>query len=164
MKKVLALLSALLVTGQLAGCALWPSAGVKGEFSGTLGVNLTDGRIVREEDSHGGLHGDGDTVLVLAFTGAERERLEEEMDKADGWKGLPLTENLNRVVYEDYFGDLFKDVPQDLTDGWYYFLDRHSEAEDPEDDSGIFGRSSCNFTLAIYDRGNGVLYCYEIDT
>lgn len=70
MKKVLALLSALLVTGQLAGCALWPSAGVKGEFSGTLGVNLTDGRIVREEDSHGGLHGDGDTVLVLAFTGS----------------------------------------------------------------------------------------------
>ena len=53
---------------------------------------------------------------------------------------------------------------QELTDGWYYFLDRHSEAEDPEDDSGLFGRGSYNFTLAIYDKESGVLYCYELDT
>ena len=67
-------------------------------------------------------------------------------------------------MYEDYFGGLCEDVPQDLTDGWYYFLDRHSEAEDPEDDSGLFGRGSYNFTLAIYDKESGVLYCYELDT
>lgn len=164
MSRILAFFSALLMVVQLAGCAPWPSAGVKGEFSRTLGVNLTDGHTVEEEDTHGGFLGDGDTTLILTFTGENRTALEEEIAKADGWKALPLTENLNRVVYEDYFGDLCEDVPQDLTDGWYYFLDRHSEAEDPEDDSGLFGRGSYNFTLAIYDKGSGVLYCYEMDT
>ena len=164
MKRILMLLMSLATVMQLASCAPWPSTGVKGEFSRALGVNLTDGHTVEEEDTHGGFLGDGDTTLILTFTGENRTALEEEIAGADGWKALPLTENLNRVVYEDYFGDLCEDVPQDLTDGWYYFLDRHSEAENPEDDSGLFGRGSYNFTLAIYDKGSGVLYCYEMDT
>ena len=164
MKRMLAFFSALLMAAQLAGCAPRPSAGVKGEFSRTLGVNLTDGHTVEEEDTHGGFLGDGDTTLILTFTGENRTALEEEIAETDGWKALPLTENLNQAVYEERFGDLFEDVPQDLTDGWYYFLDRHSEAEDPKDDSGLFGRGSFNFTLAIYDKGSGVLYCYEMDT
>ena len=164
MRRILMLLMALAAVMQLAGCAPWPSSGLKGEFSRTLGVNQTDGDAVEEEDTHGGFLGDGDTTLILTFTGENRTALEKEIAGADGWKALPLTENLERVVYEDYFGGLCEDVPQDLTDGWYYFLDRHSEAEDPEDDSGLFGRGSYNFTLAIYDKESGVLYCYELDT
>ena len=164
MRRILMFLMALAAVMQMAGCVPWPSAGVKGEFSGTLGVNLTDGHTVKEEDTHGGFLGDGDTTLILTFTGENRTDLEGEIAGADGWKALPLTENLNRVVYEDYFGNLCADVPRDLTDGWYYFLDRHSEAEDPADDSGLFGRGSYNFTLAIYDKGSGVLSCYEMDT
>ena len=68
------------------------------------------------------------------------------------------------MAYEERFGDVCEDVPQDLTDGWYCFLDRHSQAEDPADDSGLFGRHSFNFTLAVYDKAGGVLYCYEMDT
>lgn len=164
MRRTYLLAAVLAAALLLAGCVPWPSAGVKGEFSRTLGVNLTDGHTVREEDTHGGFLGDGDTTLILAFTGENRTALEEAIAKADGWKALPLTENLSRAVYEERFGDLFEDVPQDLTDGWYYFLDRHSEAEDPRDDSGLFGRHSYNFTLAVYDGESGVLYCYELDT
>lgn len=164
MKRMLAFFSALLMVVQLAGCAPWPSSGLKGEFARTLGVDLAGGTTVKEEDTHGGFHGDGETTLILTFVGEERTALEGEIAQADGWKALPLTENLNRVVYEERFGDLCEDVPQDLTDGWYCFLDRHSQAEDPADDSGLFGRASYNFTLAIYDGESGVLYCYEVDT
>lgn len=156
-----AVLAAVLL---LAGCAPWPASGLKGEAAEALGVNLTDGHAVEEEDTHGGFHGDGDTTLILTFTEENRTALEEEIAEADGWKALPLTENLERVVYEGYFGELFEDVPRDLTDGWYFFMDRHSEAEDPRDDSGLFGRGSYNFTLAIYDRSRGILYYYEMDT
>ena len=101
MRRILMLLMALAAVMQLAGCAPWPSSGLKGEFSRTLGVNLTDGHAVEEEDTHGGFLGDGDTTLILTFTGENRTALEKEIAGADGWKALPLTENLERVVCED---------------------------------------------------------------
>ena len=91
MKRILMLLMSLATVMQLASCAPWPSTGVKGEFSRALGVNLTDGHTVEEEDTHGGFLGDGDTTLILTFTGENRTALEEEIAGADGWKALPLT-------------------------------------------------------------------------
>ena len=44
------------------------------------------------------------------------------------------------------------------------FEDRHSEANDAYDDSGLFSRASYNFSLAVYDRDTNRLYYFEFDT
>ncbi len=45
-----------------------------------------------------------------------------------------------------------------------YYSDRHSESRNEKDDAELFNRMSFNFTIAIYDTDNHVLYYYELDT
>ena len=54
-------------------------------------------------------------------------------------------------------------VPQ-VESGYYFFQDRHREAEDPGDPSNLFSRNAYNFTAALYDAGSETLYYYELDT
>lgn len=42
--------------------------------------------------------------------------------------------------------------------------DRHSQSQDPFDDSELHQLYSWNFTLAVYDSKNERLYYYEFDT
>ena len=48
--------------------------------------------------------------------------------------------------------------------GCWFFLDRHDQATDPADDSGLHDRYSWNFTAAIFDADTNVLYYLELDT
>ncbi len=43
----------------------------------------------------------------------------------------------------------------EVEQGYYYFRDRHSQSQDPTDDSELFGRGSWNFILAVYDSQTG---------
>ena len=43
-------------------------------------------------------------------------------------------------------------VPE-ITNGYYFFLDRHSQSTDPHDDTNVLSRASFNLTIAIYDCG-----------
>ena len=60
-------------------------------------------------------------------------------------------------VYDKY------DIP-DIENGYYYFLDRHSEATNVNNDEDLNERSSYNFSLGIYDSDTMMLYYYELDT
>ena len=51
-----------------------------------------------------------------------------------------------------------------VEEGFYYFYDRHSQSQDPFDDSELHQLYSWNFTLAVYDSKNERLYYYEFDT
>ena len=83
-----------------------------------------------------------------------------------GALGLPLPEPLRTAVYggEDW-DSLVKVQGAPLIpgggSGWYWFRDRQSKSADPSD---LLGRSSFNFTLALYDAERGTLYYYELDT
>lgn len=131
----------------------------------TLGLHLTGGTLVYFEDSHGGFHGDGQTVAEIAIDG-----LAAELAQAEGWHALPMTGNAARAIYGDgesgplshrENGDgLFPEIGQ----GCYYFYDYHSQSEEPYDDTELYGRASWNFTVAAYDSEHGRLYFYQLDT
>ena len=129
----------------------------------SLGLDLSAGTVVREEDTHGGFHGDGRAFAVVTFDAEDREALEADMN-GDGWHPLPMTENAARAVRELAAGEDGKRLFPKITQGCYYFRDRHSQSTDPEDDSGLFSRSSLNFTMAVYDSETGTLYYFELDT
>ena len=135
--------------------------------SAELGADLTAGALVYRDDTHGGFHGDGETILSLVLP-------EFSPPASPNWHPLPLSENLSRVFYgasgegfthnplcDDGSGGAL--VPR-IENGCWFFLDRHSQSTDPADDSALFSRHSWNFTAAVYDYDTGTLYLFRLDT
>ena len=157
MKKFVFILALLL----LVGCAARQEP--LEIISEAIGVDVSGGEILEAEDDHGGFRGDGETVLVISLPGLE-------LPEDPRWHPLPLSENLAAAVYgwqteAESFGPLFpSDAVPAVEHGYWFFMDRHSQAADPSSDSGLHDRSSWNFTAAIYDADTGILYYLELDT
>lgn len=158
MKRLCLILVAALL---LWGCA---ARGPLERISEEVGLDVTAGEILSYEDSHGGFHGDGETVVQIAVSGLT-------LPKDSHWHSLPLTPNVYAAVYGaplygfDSMGPLFPEgsVPE-VKNGFWYFCDRHTDASDTADDRDLHSRSSWNFTVAVYDGDSGTLYYLELDT
>ncbi len=131
------------------------------------GLDIFGSTVISSEDSHGGFLGDG--ALIVEFDCAEIS--DSVMQELSSWKTLPLSENLHLIMYggtKDGVGythelaELYG-IPE-VHNGYYYFVDRHSDSADPASDSNLFSRSSWNFSLLIYDSDNAHLYLFEFDT
>lgn len=129
-------------------------------ISKRLNINLDSCKIIESEDSHGGFHGDGQYFAKISCT---------EIDIND-WKELPLSEELQKTVGmhwcdDNGCNDIYEkyNIPK-IKNGYYYFYDRHSESTNPKDDTDLNNRNSYNFTEAIYDSDNKIIYFYEADT
>lgn len=166
---VISLVMVLLVI--MTGCRTEKTDNILSEISKTIGVDVSAGEVISESDSHGGFHGDGDTVVVIQFADTS---FSDQINENEVWNAMPLTENLTALVYgirkEDgsvgpmiQSGDGTPAIPE-VDNGYYYFRDRHYQSTNPTDDSGVLGRASYNFTIAIYDVDNKTLYYMELDT
>ena len=172
MRKIcLGLLMALFIPFIATACS---SSNPIEDISETLGVDLSSATILQNMNSHGGFHGDGDTYVKAAFTDDEGKSFVKELENTTGWSKSPLTDNLNIIVYgkrsateivgpyvandngETYFPF--------VSNGYYFFLDRHNESKNIKDDTNLLKRASFNFTIAIYDIDNHILHYYELDT
>lgn len=144
-------------------------------ISDTLGVDVSHGTVLDSQDSHGGFHGDGLLAVTISLTQEQAQPLLSQFERLSAWHPFPLPENLTTALYgktttgysqaalirEESTDTLL--VPE-ISNGWYYFYDRHSQAEDPLDDSPLFSRASYNCTIAIFDADTLTLYFFEIDT
>lgn len=143
-------------------------------ISKELRVDVSAGTVQQNQDTHGGFLGDGHCVVELSFSHEDRPALLAEIQKSSFWKPLPLTQNLTYALYGGDFGDGEKSPYFDNEDGqpflpevengYYFFLDRHSESTHLTDDAPLFSRASYNFTLAIFDLDTNTLYYFEMDT
>lgn len=132
-----------------------------------FGFSKDDFIVEEETDTHDGFHGDGSYYLILDCS----ENREKALEKIKGWKELPLSSNLNFVLYGGekegiiYGYNLAEEtkIPE-IKNGYYYFYDRHSESIDSSDDANLLSRTSFNFTLAIYDSDTDRMYYLEFDT
>lgn len=121
-----------------------------------LGLDLSGGTLERFEDSHGGFHGDGLRLAEVTVEG-----LVEKLANAGGWRPLPMSDSAAQALR---LCEAEEETVEETAEGFYYFYDRHSECEDPYDSTQMHSRFSYNFTMAVYDNGNGRLYFYELDT
>ena len=132
-----------------------------------MGFAKSDFTVLSESDSHGGFHGDG--VYALALDCSENK--EAALDILQDWPSLPLSENLQLILYGgekngvSYEYDLAEQagIPE-IKNGYYCFTDRNSKSTDAKDDTELFSRSSYNFSLALYDSDTDRLYYLEFDT
>ena len=152
--------------------------GTDQELKRELGVDISGYTEMTESDNHGGFHGDGELLYTAYYNAEPAAELEEKLEalagkKTSGWKKLPMTEVLQAAAYGikeetrrvgPYVTLDGQQALPEVKEGYYYFRDRHSQAEDERDDSQLLQRHSFNFTLAVYDAENNVLYYYEGDT
>ncbi len=141
--------------------------------SQTLLLALTQGTIVENVDTHGGFHGDGESLTVWKF---DDNSMLEQIQADSDWKELPLTENLEALLYGVVYDngvlvnqvgpyvDFSEEQLPHIQNGYYYFVDRQAETEQQHSDTQVMERASFNFSIAIYDTDTDTLYYVELDT
>lgn len=129
----------------------------------SLGLDLSGGTVVLDEDTHGGFHGDGSAFAIVTFDAEGRAALEKDM-VGDCWHTLPMTGNVARAADSLTAAEDGERFFPEIEQGYYYFRDRSGQSPDPSDDSELFSRASWNFTMAVYDSETGTLYYFELDT
>lgn len=170
MKKAVILVLSIILS--FVGCG---NKDIRNEISESLEIDVSSGTIVDNCDSHSGFHGDGLLFQKISF---EDEKVLDEIKDNQNWKSLPLSRNIEALLYgikEETAESVHISGPY-LTDengegiipkikhGYYYFYDRHSESENPYNEEDVLNRISFNFTMAVYDSENNVLYYVEFDT
>ena len=167
MKRLLCILICLLC---MAGCS--SSGSITDEISKTIGIDLTNAEYATRIDTHGGFNGDGNTLVTMPIPS---EAVLTQIESKDTWQSLPLSGNLTAIVYGTQtewghrgpyitFDDSGTSAVPEITNGYYFFLDRHRERTDPHDDTNVLSRASFNLTIAIYDLDTEILYYLELDT
>ena len=131
--------------------------------SESLQIDASEGIVVNSYDDHSGFHGDGTSYVVLSF---ENEELEQGISAPGGWNHLPLTENLETLIYgtrtdTEAIGPFIGITMSKAEKGYWYFYDRQGETTD---DSNVLNRGSFNYTFALYDAEKDLLYYCEYDT
>lgn len=165
--KILVVCFTLMTMLSLTSCQASPQK----EVSKALGIDVASATVESSADSHGGFHGDGVTYIKLNFSD---KTFLNKIKQNSAWHSLPLSDNLTTVVYgksdeQTSIGPFLTDgsgqpLLSQIEHGYFYFNDRHSESKDPQNDSQLIGRSSFNFTLAIYDTDTKTLHFCELDT
>lgn len=121
------------------------------------GIDVSKGKVISENDTHG-FHGDGLYFSEIKFSD---DSTVSQIKENEYWHKMPLSKNLNEFIYEP-LDDGIK-IPK-ITNGYYYFYDRHSESSNPYDDTELLNRGSYNFTVMIYDCDTDTLYVCREDT
>ncbi len=125
------------------------------EISDQLLISLPEAEVLYEKDTHE--FRDGVTAVSMKLRGS----LLPEVERAAHWRKLPLHENINTDWFEDEEGN---PLVARVKNGYYLFIDRYRETGDRFDPSGSPRLETLNYTVAIWDQDEGVLYYFAVDT
>ena len=163
MKKIAIVLVAAIICVSLVACGKETPQEI---VSRELGVDVSGGTEISYEDTHGGFHGDGDTIITLKF---DDNSVTDAIKGNSKWREFPIDETTQALVYglekeNCQYGPFLNDgmgnalIPE-IQNGYYILLDRQ-----PETDTDILERYSFNFTVGLYDSDTNIMYFYELDT
>ena len=168
MKKYCSVIGVLMVVLLISGCSAESN---QAYMEKQLNIELPDSLGIEHEDDHGGFHGDGERFAKIKFDKVNGLDFLSQIEQNSEWNKMPLSENLTLIMYGgnrnniDYAYNLAEEagIPE-IKNGYWYFTDRHSHSTDRKDTTELLDRYSLNFTLAMYDENDNILYFYELDT
>ena len=114
------------------------------------------------EDTHGGFHGDGESIDKIYLNDFQAKIFLKKIKENKNWRKLPVTSELYTRIISNI--DNFDITIPEIENGYWFFLDRNSEAINKYDEKAIYDRYSYNYSVAIYDTDTKILYYYELDT
>lgn len=136
-------------------------------ISKSIGIKIPNSINIDYKDNHGGLNGDGETVAIIHFDAIDADIISYQISNSNNWNQLPLSKNLDRIMYKTesskYNLSELLSMPK-IENGYWFFNNRHHSSTDSKNDYNLFGQSSFNFTVAIYDIDTNILYYLEFDT
>ncbi len=99
------------------------------------------------------------------------DTIESQLESNLEWDSFPLPDSLKYILYGDEYGESHftkgetsKPVLPEIKNGYWYFYDRHMDSVGHKDESEFLNRTSYNYTVAVYDSDEDVLYYFELDT
>ncbi|HEX3038990.1 MAG TPA: hypothetical protein VHP54_01670 [Caproiciproducens sp.] len=133
-----------------------------------IGIDLPKQSIIlKQEDDHGGFHGDGEYYSEIQLTADGVKEFMDKAGKTGKWHSLPLPKDIDLIIHGNEFrsvGTMSKMIPKNIKNGIYYARDRLAEQDPSEKDTSILSRYSYNVTISILDFDTRKLYIYELDT
>ncbi len=159
MKKVISAVCIIVVLAFLLGSCGYND--YRSKISKALGIDIPSGAPMKSVDTHGGFNGDGATWVSVGFTSDKNPT--EQIKNNHDWKPLPLDEVADVLAHDlkIQLDDGEATLMPEVENGYYIVIDRHSQKNENDD---ILGRTSYNFTMAIYDTDANILYYCEFDT
>ena len=136
-----------------------------------LKIDLSGGKYLKRIENHSGFLGDGDYYAQIKFD--DSVRIIESIENNNNWKKTPLPKSILYILNDDEENDRFsfnidkKMFFPKMKDGYYFFLNRSDEFEEPENKNPDFiftWKWSYNFSIALFDLDTCILYLYELDT
>lgn len=135
-----------------------------------LNLDATDGTELLHYDTHSG-NGDGTSCFALTFSD---NALEQEIADRSDWAALPLDKATQVLAYGQSdetgsMGPYLTDRDGDallppIENGYYCLIDRQASEKSLSAAQPILERASLNFTLAVYDTDQDILYFCQLDT
>ena len=126
-------------------------------YAKTLQVAIPQRKADFREDTHGGFHGDGDTVEIYELTDKEIKTLSEDVKTNSRWKSID-DDLYSSVLYLN--GKYCAGKVPKLENCWYCFYDKQTKTfEFPAED--VF---SYNYIICQYSEEEGKLWIYGLDT
>ena len=123
------------------------------QYKSTMGIWLPSRQPDFCEDTHGGFHGDGDTIIVMTLSEEEAQELDEDVETNAHWSQITCESN---PVYDLCLDERIKH----LRNGNYYcFYNKQSRSV-----SAFSGGMPNNFIYVQYDMERKVLYIQEFDS
>lgn len=113
-------------------------------------------------------------MRVLQLAEEQREEFIAVLEAASAEKGpwheMPMDTTVRALLHGGvakvprFWDDYSTALMAPVEEGYWFFLDRHSQAEDPWDTNAFTERKDYHFTLAVYDSATGKLWCFTMDT
>ena len=122
-----------------------------------LNIYLPVREAEKYEDTHGGMTGDGDTMIILNLTEEEVALLNEDVVTNTHWSKFPLKENC--ISLYSIEGLLDPSIER-LSEGYYCLFDKQTEQYNILN----WKAYSFNFLFVEYDVTNRTLYLEEFDS
>lgn len=116
---------------------------------------------MEERDTHGGFHGDGETFVKAYFTEKQALKFVNKIKMNSHWKELPMPDILEKCATKGIDDDV--EIPY-IENGYYFFIDRHSQSTNKYEYNEIHNRASWNYSIAVFNRDTNILYYYALDT
>lgn len=137
------------------------------QLSDILNTKIISGEIIKNEDTHGGLNGDGKRIIIIKYDDNSANSIISNIRDNGKWSEFPLNENLNLIMYGGKKGDMYygyeyakkEGIPQ-IEHGYYYFINNQTNDQDTD----LLLNRSQNFTIAMFDTDHNTLYYFEQDT
>lgn len=157
MKKLIIIVLLIIV---LSGCS-YPEIEI--DRIAMIEISNNNCKIKSDLSTHSGFHGDGEYFARIYCENINERQL------SNNWKKLPLKKRIKELANAKYtYNDNNETMYErynlsNITEGYYFFLNRNNK-DNKYDYFSKDNRVISNYTIAVYDSNNSIIYYYELDT